>query len=115
MEARPKFVQGIFPFHGTGLAEPALLGAEAVYSVPPDRRSQLIYFRAGNSTAELICLTLFRDGKLMRHFPIGAKADSHVSLAVVEDLEPDTRLEVHVSAPAGVSGAVVLDLGLLEV
>jgi hypothetical protein len=56
-----------------------------------------------------------RDGKLMRNFPIGAKASMHVSLAVVEDLMPDTRLELLVAAPVGVTGTVVLDIGLIEV
>ena len=56
-----------------------------------------------------------RDGKPMRLFPIGAKAAEHVPLTVVEDLEPDTVIEVHVSAPSGASGHVILDLGLVEV
>ena len=56
-----------------------------------------------------------RDGKLMRNFPIGAMASMHVSLAVVEDLMPETRLELLVAAPVGVTGTVVLDIGLIEV
>ena len=39
----------------------------------------------------------------------------HVPLAVVEDLSPETRLEVFVGAPAGVSGSVVIDIGLIEI
>ena len=42
-----------------------------------------------------------RDGKPMRIFPIGAKAAMHVPLAVVEDLMPDSKVEVFVAAPAG--------------
>jgi hypothetical protein len=114
MSEKPKFLQGIYPFTGAGLEAPTPLG-DATYTAPADKRAQLIYFRAGNSSADLICLSLFRDGSLMRLFPVGAKADSHVSLAVVEDLEPDTKLEVRVAAPSGVSGSVVLDIGLLEI
>jgi assimilatory nitrate reductase catalytic subunit len=115
METTPSFIQGIFPFTGAGLDKSAMLGTTATYMVPGDKRSQLIYLRAGNSSDELIVLTLLRAGKPMRLFPIGAKSAMHVSLAVVEDLEPDTRLDVFVAAPSGISGSVVLDIGLLEI
>jgi hypothetical protein len=115
METVPKFLQGVIPFEGAGLDKPMPLSAALVYVAPTDKRAQLIYFRAGNSSAELICLSLMRDGKLMRLFPIGAKADSHVSLAVVEDLAPETRLEVFVAAPPGAAGMVILDIGLMEI
>ena len=58
---------------------------------------------------------LVRDGVPMRYFPIGAKGDVHVPLRVVEDLEPGTTLEVHAAGAAGVSGVVIIDLGLVEV
>jgi hypothetical protein len=58
---------------------------------------------------------LLRDGKPMRYFPIGAKCGVHVPLAVVEDLFPETKLEVLLAAPVGASGYLVLDIGLLEV
>jgi assimilatory nitrate reductase catalytic subunit len=115
METTPRFLQGVFTFEGQGLTAAALLAASTVYTVPSAKRSQLIYLRAGNSSDELIALILMRDGTPMRYFPIGAKADSHVSLAVVEDLMPDTKLEVFVAAPLGISGSVVLDIGLLEI
>ena len=95
METRPKFVQGIFGFTGKGMDMSALPGSAPSYTVPADRRTQLIYFRAGNSCAELVVVTLMRDGKPMRLFPIGAKSSVHVSLAVVEDLMPDTRIGRH--------------------
>jgi hypothetical protein len=38
-----------------------------------------------------------------------------VALRVVEDLLADTVLELHVAAPSGCSGTVVIDLGLVEV
>jgi assimilatory nitrate reductase catalytic subunit len=115
METTPRFLQGIFPFTGEGFDKSSLLGATLSYMVPGDKRAQLIYLRAGNSSDELIVLTIVRDGKPMRLFPIGAKADSHISLAVVEDLMPDTKLDVFIAAPSGVSGSVVLDIGLLEI
>ncbi len=114
-ESIPQFRSGVFPFAGAGYEKPSLLSATLTYSVPPDKRSQLIYFRAGNSSNELIYIALIKDGAPMRYFPIGAKDSQHVSLAVVEDLAPDTKLEVFVGAPAGLSGYVVIDIGLVEI
>ncbi len=115
MESIPKFLQGIFSFTGEGLDKAKLLNSTMIYSVPGDRRAQLIYLRAGNSSEELICLSLYRDGKVMRMFPVGAKGACHVPLAVVEDLLPDSKLEVFVSAPSGATGTAIVDIGLLEI
>jgi hypothetical protein len=79
------------------------------------RRAQLIYLRAGNSSAELVNLVLLRDGRIMRYFPIGAKSSQHVPLVVVEDPSPDTKLEVLLAAPAGAAGHLVVDIGLHEI
>ena len=51
----------------------------------------------------------------MRYFPIGAKADVHVPLRVVEDLESGTAVELHLAAPATPAGAVIVDVGFVEV
>jgi hypothetical protein len=115
IDSVPRFLQGIFAFTGHGLDAPALLHPSLVYTVPSDKRAQLIYLRAGNAAADLICLSMMQDGKAVRLFPIGAKSASHVPLAVVEDLQPGTGLEVFVAAPAGTSGQVVVDIGLIEI
>lgn len=114
MNSQPRFLQGVFSFTGQGLEQPVPLG-DVGYTVPADRRSQLIYFRAGNSSSELIYIQLLRDGKVMRLFPIGAKSDVHVQLAVVEDLFGATELALQIAAPKEVSGTVVIDIGLLEI
>jgi assimilatory nitrate reductase catalytic subunit len=114
MYSKPRFIQGVFPFEGKGMTRPFPL-AEAVYTVPAGLRAQLIYFRGGNSTSELIYLVLMRDGKPMRYFPMGAKSDTHIALAVVEDLLSDTKIEVCVAAPEGLQGVAVLDIGLMEI
>ena len=117
-ESTPRVILGTYPFQGAGYDKPAPLGGNTpapTYTVPSDRRAQLIYLRAGNSSPEMIALTLLRDGTPMRVFPIGAKAAEHVPLAVVEDLMPETRLNVMVAAPEGASGVVVLDMGLVEI
>lgn len=114
METTPHFLTGVYGFTGNGLGTPSPLDGLA-YTVPADKRSQLIYFRGGNSAHSLVAVLLLRDGKPFRTFPIGAQAAMHVPLAVVEDLHPDTKLEVFVAAPQGVSGEIVLDIGLVEV
>lgn len=115
METTPRFLNGVYGFEGRGLGAPALLAVGLSYTVPGDKRAQLIYLRAGNSADALINLVLMRDGKPMRMFPIGAKDAMHVPLAVVEDIYPDTKLELYLAAPPGVAGEVVVDLGLMEI
>jgi hypothetical protein len=114
MESTPKFIQGIVSFTGAGYQNPKPLGGLS-YTVPPDKRCQAIYFRAGNSSSEMVAVLVMRDGKVMRYFPIGAKANSHVALAVVEDLEPDQKIDILIAAPDGTMGTIVLDFGLLEI
>ena len=115
MDSIPRFLQGVFTFSGAGLAKPLPLADALVYRVPSDRRAQLIYFRAGSSADDLVTLILTRDGKPLRYFPLGAKGAMHVSLAVVEDLLPDTRIEVLITAPEDVAGTIVLDIGFMEI
>jgi hypothetical protein len=114
MSSGHQFIHGVFPFEGQGLDSPHALGGASVYTVPADKRAQLIYMRGGNSADEMIYLVLTRDGKTMRYFPLGAKASIHVPLAVVEDIFPESKLAVLVAAPKGTAGTVVLDLGILE-
>jgi len=114
MDSKPRFLQGVYPYEGNGLEKSNLLDDELAYEVPPGLEAQLVYFRGGNSSDELVCVVLMRDGQPMRYFPIGAKADTHVPLRVVEDLLSGTRLEVHLAAPAGATGTVVIDVGMVE-
>ena len=114
MHTTPRFLQGVYSFEGKGLESPVPLDESLRYLVPPGMTTQPVYFRGGNSTGELIYLLLVRDGQPMRYFPIGARADVHVPLRVVEDLDSGTTVELHVAAPDGVAGSVVVDLGLVE-
>ena len=108
------FLQGLFAFTGTGLNEFDPIGPGLTHFVPDGRLCQALYFRGGNSTDELIVVALLRDGAVMRLFPIGAKSDVHVPLRVVEDIDGGSAVELKVAAPSGVSGTVVVDLGLVE-
>lgn len=114
MNSNPRFLQGVFSFEGRGLDAPFLLDPALTYVVPHDTEAQLVYFRGGNATGELVTAIVMRDGAPMRWFPIGARSGTHVALRVVEDLLADTRVEVHLAAPQG-AGQVVIDLGLVEV
>jgi assimilatory nitrate reductase catalytic subunit len=115
VHSRPRFLQGVYAFEGKGLDQPLPVDSGLTYVVPDGVVAQAVYFRGGNTADELIYLVLLRDGKPMRYFPIGAKADVHVPLRVVEDLDSGTTVELHLAAPAGVAGTVVIDLGLVEV
>lgn len=115
MHTTPRFLQGIYAFEGKGLDRPIPLDAALSYVVPDGVTTQPVYFRGGNAAPELICVLLVRDGQPMRYFPIGAKSDVHVPLRVVEDLDSGTGIELHVAAPVGITGAVVVDLGLVEI
>ena len=115
MNETPKFIQGVFTFRGAGLTRPAPLAPAATYKVPYDRRAQLIYLRAGNASSELVYLALNRGGKSMRLFPVGAKEAIHVPLSIVEDVDPESELELCIGAPEGLDGAIVIDMGVLEI
>jgi hypothetical protein len=114
-ESIPRFLNGVYSFVGAGYEKPSLLSGKLTYSVPPDKRTQLIYFRGGNSCDEMIYFVMTRDGVPMRYFAVGARAGTHVPLAVVEDLFPDTKLELLLGAPVGATGYVIIDVGLVEI
>jgi assimilatory nitrate reductase catalytic subunit len=115
IDSKPRFLQGVFPFTGAGYETPSLLDPALSYIVPADKRAQLIYLRAGNSLDAMIFVSLIKDGKTMRIFPVAAKGATHVPLAVVEDIEPETRIEIFLGAPAGLAGTAVVDIGLVEI
>ena len=115
MRTTPRFLQGAFEFEGQGLGKPALLDPSLTYTVPEGVSAQVLYVRGGNASDELVTLVLVFDGTPARWLPIGAKGDMHVSLRVVEDLLAGSSVEVHVAAPEGATGTVVVDLGLVEV
>ena len=90
-------------------------GPPLSYTVPFAKRSQLIYFRAGNPSDEMIYIVLMRREEPLRYFPVGARGAVHVPLAVVEDLGPETRVDVLVGAPEGLKSSVLLDIGFVEI
>lgn len=110
-----RLLQGVFTFEGHGLDQPSLLDPALTYTVPEGNEAQFVYFRAGNSMSDLACAIVMRDGAPMRYFPIGAQSDVHVALRVVEDLLAGTEIEIHLAAPDGRSGQVVIDVGLVEI
>jgi hypothetical protein len=51
----------------------------------------------------------------MRYFPVGAKGGVHIPLAVVEDIESQTKVEVLIAAPEGLKASVLLDIGFMDI
>ncbi|MGH8655583.1 MAG: molybdopterin oxidoreductase [Gammaproteobacteria bacterium] len=115
MYTQSRFLQGAYSFEGRGFHRPFLLAPELSCKLPFHKRGQLTYFRAGNSADALIYLLLVANGQTLRYFPVGAKSDTHVQLAIVEDLPPETAIEVQLGAPEGAHGTVIIDIGWLEV
>jgi assimilatory nitrate reductase catalytic subunit len=114
MITRNRFLQGVYPFEGAGLDKPVPISADLSYLVPDGVISQALYVRGGNTTDELITVVLMRDGVSMRYFPVGSRGDVHVPLRVVEDIDGGSVVELQLVAPLGLSGHVVVDLGLVE-
>lgn len=111
MYSRPHTLTGVVAFTGAGYDHASLADPSLVYVVPADRRAQLIYVRAGNSSAALAYVALVTNGRTTRLFPVGAQAAMHVQLSIVPDLEPGDRIELHLAAAPGESGTLVIDLG----
>ncbi len=115
MKSTPRFLQGVYPITGEGLDKPGPVDPALRYTVPAGANAQALYFRGGNSTDHLVYVLLVRDGVPVRWFPIGAKGDVHVPLRVVEDMPGGTVVELQAAAPIGVTGELIVDLGLVEV
>lgn len=96
---------------GEGLNSPSPLGL--TYTVPQGCTAGVQYVRAGNAADGMVNITLLKDGKAMRYFPVAAGSSMHVPLSIVDELRPGT--EVSVSAAGEASGPLVLDVGVLEV
>lgn len=112
--ATPRFLQGVFPFAGRGFFDLGPLHDALCYHVPLGSTAEVIYFRAGNLSDDLLYLTLSVNGKPLRYFPVGPKADFHVPLSITETHAAGARIEVGLAAPRGLSGTVVVDVGILE-
>lgn len=114
-QASPRFLQGVFPFVGRGMFDPEPLHPELTYIVPEDKTAEVLYVRGGNHADDLVYLTLLVNGKPVRYFPVGPKSDFHVPLAIVEAYPAGARIEVGYAAAHGLNGALIVDVGILEV
>lgn len=114
-QARARFLQGVYPFMGRGVFDLAPLNDALSYTVPQGRTAEVVYFRAGNLSDDLLYLTLSANGESIRYFPVGPKADLHVPLAIIEAYPAGTRFDICLAAPRGLSGTVVVDVGIVEV
>jgi len=113
-QATPRFLQGVFPFMGRGFFDLGPLNDALCYQVPLGRTAEVIYFRAGNLSDDLLYLALSVNGRPVRYFPVGPRADFHVPLSIIESYPVGSRIEVGLAAPRGLTGTVVVDVGILE-
>jgi hypothetical protein len=112
--AKGVFLQGVFPFAGRGFFSAHSLNDSLAYEVPADCRAELVYFRGGNMSDDLLYLTVSANGKPIRYFPVGPKSDFHVPLAIVESHPAGTRFEIGFASPRGITGSIVVDAGFVE-
>jgi hypothetical protein len=68
-----------------------------------------------NAAPRMIYRVLTRNGEPMRYVPVGPKRTSHGPLAVVEELSPESRMEVPVAAPVGLESSLLVDAGFMEI
>src|SRR3954469_8722620 len=54
VKSNPRFLQGVFPITGEGLAKPGPVDPALRYTVPNGQSAQALYFRGGNSTGALV-------------------------------------------------------------
>lgn len=113
-QAVPRFLQGVYPFVGRGIFDLGPLNDAFSYTVPAGKAAQVIYFRAGNLSDDLLYLALSVNGQAVRYFPVGPKADFHVALSIVETHPAGARIEISLAAPRSLAGTVVVDVGILE-
>ena len=112
--AAARFLQGVYPFAGRGVFDLAPLHDDLCYTVPPGAAAEIVYVRAGNLSDDILYLALSVNGSPIRYFPVGPKADFHVPLAIVETYPAGSRIELCLAAPRGLTGTVVVDVGLVE-
>ena len=104
-------LQTITTVEGVGLDSPSPLNL--TYTVPQGCTAGVQYVRAGNAAGGMVNITLLKDGKAVRYFPISAGGATHVPLSIVDELQPGTGISV--AATGEGSGTLILDIGVLEV
>ena len=110
-EGTPVLLQTITEFEGRGLTRPQPLGLS--YTVPAGRTAGMLYVRAGSTVSGMVNISVLRNDRVMRYFPIAADSAIHISLAIVEELPEHTRIDI-VAAGEG-SGMLIIDIGYLEI
>ena len=104
-------LQTITECEGRGLDSPSPLNLE--YTVPQGSTAGLQYVRLGTTSDGMVNVTVLRDGKTMRYFPVAGGNSIHVQLAIVDQLEAGEHIEVNAAAQE--TGTLILDIGILEV
>jgi assimilatory nitrate reductase catalytic subunit len=116
VKSSPRFLQGVFPITGRGLAKPGPIDPAAeVHGARTGSRPGACTSAAATPPASWSTSCCCATASRCAGSRSGAKGDVHVPLRVVEDLTGGTVVELHAAAPEGVTGELVIDLGLVEV
>ena len=94
IDSIPRFMSGAFAFQGAGYDKPKLLDPSLVYTVPADKRAQLIYLRVGNSSPELAFVSIMQGDKAIIRL-------LNQVLTNVDEPAGGGRLRTRASAPQG--------------
>ena len=116
MPSKNRFLQGIFEFQGLGIDKPAPLDDSLVYVVPDGSIAQALYFRGGNTSDELVAVVLMKDGVADALLPDrcqGRRARTTAGGARTSKAAP--RSSCTSPLRQGLTGSVVVDVGLVEV
>ena len=105
---QPRFHPRNFPVHW-GAGTPNRFRSWPVQALlsPPTNVPRLLYFRGGNQQRrnDLRSCWCVTESRCVTS-PSARRRATHVPLAVVEDLEPETKLDLMIPAPEGLSGTV---------
>ncbi len=114
METTPHFLNGVHSFSGSGL-ETATPLAGLRYAVPSAKRAQLIYFRGGNSSAEMVAVQPGARRQADAHLPDRRQGRGPRAAGGGRGPAPGQRGRGVRGGPGGLSGQIVLDIGFLEI
>lgn len=112
--SQPRFLQGVFPFVGKGIYESIPVEHDLECTVPAGYQARVLYVRLGNHSDDLIYLTLTANEAPIRYFPVGPQSALHIPLVIQETHAPGTKLSFRLAAERGVSGTLILDVGIEE-
>ena len=112
--AAARFLQGVYPFAGRGVFDLGPLHDDLCYTVPPGAAAEVVYVRAGNLSDDILYLALSVNGSPHPLLPGRAEGGLSRPPRHRRDLPAGSRIEVCLAAPRGLTGTIVVDVGIVE-